>query len=390
MPEGGTPLILTAVLFMTKHPAPLLFKGVMVSSTSDLAAHRRALARAIDAEDLHPLMMESDSARPVINVLESSLQMVEQAAAYVLVISFKYGQIPETAEHNPDGLSLTELEFNKALELGLPILLFLMGPNHPVIPADFELDAEKRKKLDAFRERAKLFDGKRGLHRVYKVFNDQQEFTSAAAPSIAELRRHLDETEPDAEPRLAASDQETAHPIPKPPELHAEPPYMGSHDFVGREDELNKLSEWAAASDPHPVLLFEAIGGSGKSMLTWQWTKRHAAIVRNDWAGRFWYSFYEKGAYMEDFCRHALAYMTARPVSDFKKKKLPELKETLLHQLRAAPWLLVLDGLERVLVAYHRIDAAQVLMKTREKPTRSRGAIPLRRSVRMTTTSFAN
>jgi hypothetical protein len=38
--------------------------------------------------------------------------------------------------------------------------------------------------------------------------------------------------------------------------------------------------------------LFDAIGGSGKSMLTWEWTTEHATQVRADWAGRFWYSFY--------------------------------------------------------------------------------------------------
>ena len=38
----------------------------------------------------------------------------------------------------------------------------------------------------------------------------------------------------------------------------------------------------------------------------------------------------------------------------------PELSERLLRQLQARPWLLVLDGLERVLVAYHRYDAAQL------------------------------
>jgi len=32
----------------------------------------------------------------------------------------------------------------------------------------------------------------------------------------------------------------------------------------------------------------------------------------------------------------------------------------LLNELRSRPWLLVLDGLERVLVAYHRFDAAQL------------------------------
>lgn len=149
--------------------------------------------------------------------------------------------------------------------------------------------------------------------------------------------------------------------IPTPPDFYAEPAYIGSHNFVGRQAQLDTLSDWASAANTYPVLLFEAIGGNGKSMLTWEWTNNHATKVRTDWAGRFWYSFYEKGAVMTDFCRRALAYITGQPVEDFYKKKTAELGEMLLHHLRTRPWLFILDGLERVLVAYHRIDAAQLV-----------------------------
>src|SRR5262249_18725228 len=112
--------------------------------------------------------------------------------------------------------------------------------------------------------------------------------------------------------------------------------------------------------DSRPVLLFDAIGGTGKSMLTWEWTVNHASDVRTDWAGTFWYSFYEKGAVMTDFCHHALAYMTGRPLAEFQLKRQPELSGLLLKQLQSRPWLLILDGLERILVAYQRYDAAQL------------------------------
>lgn len=147
---------------------------------------------------------------------------------------------------------------------------------------------------------------------------------------------------------------------PRAPALYAVPYYLGSHPFVGRADHLASLDVWAKGP-PDPVLLFQAIGGSGKSALTWEWLTSRAASARPDWAGRFWYSFYERGAVMEDFCRRALAYMTGRPISEFSDIKQVVLAELLLHQLRSAPWLLVLDGLERVLVAYHRYDAGHVL-----------------------------
>ena len=148
--------------------------------------------------------------------------------------------------------------------------------------------------------------------------------------------------------------------IPRPPALYAQPAYIGSHQFVGRQTQLETLSDWASSADSHSVLLFEAIGGTGKSILTWEWTTKHATTVRQDWAGCVWYSFYEKGATMADCCRRTLAYMTGRSFERLRERNTAELTQLLLQQLRDRPWLLILDGLERVLVAYHRFDAAQI------------------------------
>src|SRR4051812_49807599 len=98
--------------------APRLFPGVMVSSTfTDLQQHRAALIRAIKGQGLTDLAMENDAAKP-IDVIESSLQMVRDSSADIGVISHKYGQIPEDVRRNPNGLSLTELEFAEAQRLG--------------------------------------------------------------------------------------------------------------------------------------------------------------------------------------------------------------------------------------------------------------------------------
>lgn len=81
--------------------------------------------------------------------------------------------------------------------------------------------------------------------------------------------------------------------IPQPPAFYAEPDYIGSHQFVGRKRELEDLSDWARPADPTNLLLYEAIGGNGKSMLTWEWATNHAEQLRTGddaWAGRFWYS----------------------------------------------------------------------------------------------------
>lgn len=164
--------------------------------------------------------------------------------------------------------------------------------------------------------------------------------------------------------------------IPIAPAFYASPEYIGRTNFFGRKTQLKLLSSWAQPTDKTNVLLFEAIGGNGKSMLSWHWAKdengEHATVCRpaeSPWAGRFWYSFYEKGAVMRRFCQHALAYMTQQPLEAFEKKSTPEMRETLMAELRQKPWLIVLDGLERVLVAYHRIDAAEVRDEDLNRPT---------------------
>jgi hypothetical protein len=316
----------------------------MISSTfTDLKEHRAAVRDALSRQGLKDIAMENDSAKP-IGVLKSSLGMVADASAYICLISKRYGQ-------TSNEVSLTELEFNEAQRLKLPILVFIMGKYHPVLEDDIEIDATKRRKLDAFCERAKQ-------HCVYAEFQSLEEFKENAIHAVADLRRDLE-----------GRQQSPKDPIPTPPTLYAEPRYIGSHEFVGRRSQLEDLNEWAKPADPHPVLLFDAIGGTGKSMLTWQWTTKHATQVRGDWAGIFWYSFYERGAVMADFCRRALAYITGEPLDTFNKRKTADLSRQLLHHLQISPWLLVLDGLERVLVAYHRFDAAQVTDEEASQPT---------------------
>lgn len=345
---------------------------VMVSSTfTDLHEHRQALIGLLNSYKLHPNVMEYDSAG-FDDVIDSSLNMVRDSAAYILIVGPKYGQTPSCPERNPDKLSITELEFNEAARLGRPTLLFVMGEDHPVKQKDVEKEPEKITKLNAFRERAKQIKPDSDVHRVYSVFNSLGEFKDEIAGSIAKLQKILEPQNPEAsQPSPAPAPQQTyrGRVIPAPPVFYAEPDYIGSHTFVGREAQLQELNDWAKAADPTNLLLYEAIGGNGKSMLTWEWATKHAMAVRSEWAGRFWYSFYERGAVMAGFCRRALAYMTGRPMEELEKMKTLELGDDLLACLHERPWLLILDGLERVLVAYHRIDAAEVPDEEANAPT---------------------
>jgi hypothetical protein len=356
---------------MPKAPStkPRSIPQVMVSSTfTDLKEHRAALIRALNEHGLHPKVMEYDSAKPVGDVIDSSLQMVRDSAAYILVISQKYGQTPECSTRNPNKLSITELEFNEAQQLNRPTLLYIMGDEHDIKIADIEIDAAKKEKLDAFRERAKQ-DPVSNVNRVYAVFESLADFKDKLPSSLLELCNHLAKHETPSDELKDISTNKLDSQLPAPPAFYAASDFIGRNNFIGRQSQLTLLNSWAQAADPTSVLLFEAIGGTGKSMLTWEWTTKHATNVRGDWAGRFWYSFYEKGAVMRGFCQHALAYMTRQPLEAFANKSTAEMGDQLLVALRQKPWLLILDGLERVLVAYHRLDAAELRDEELDFPT---------------------
>ncbi len=344
------------------HTQPKAYYGVTVSSTfTDLQQHRAALIKAIHAHGMKAVTMENDAGK-LTDIISSSLNMVAEGAVYVCIIGMKYGQVPPDPKRNPKNLSITELEFNEALRLNRPILLFIMGDDHPVTRKDIEPDAEKANKLNAFRERAKEMGEDLKVHRVYATFNSLQEFERQLGTSLVQANNFIEEHVQGQAPTIVdtpAPPATTKDPIPHPPHLYAEPPYVGSHQFVGRQAQIDQLNDWARPADTNAILLFDAIGGMGKSMLTWHWTTQCAPANR-DWAGIFWYSFYEKGAVMAGFCRHALAYVTCQPLEAFQKQKTAEMGKLLLRYLQDKPYLFVLDGLERLLVSYHRIDAAEL------------------------------
>ena len=191
---------------------PRPYPGVMVSSTfSDLEQHRAKLINAINGQGLHPVAMEQDAALPAGTVIDSSLAKVRDAAAYVGVISRRYGQVPEDDDLNPEGLSLTQLEFREARRLDRPILIFIMTRQHPAGEDAVELDPGKRSKLDAFREEVKRASEASMVNRVYKEFDSLQDFEVAATQSVAELRRLLDQHKQGEESRsLSSHDRDPA------------------------------------------------------------------------------------------------------------------------------------------------------------------------------------
>src|SRR5207302_9918211 len=141
--------------------------------------------------------------------------------------------------------------------------------------------------------------------------------------------------------------------------------------LIGRQAELKLLTDWItgkeleadghkAPADSVRIMSVVAIGGMGKSALTWKWFNDVAPQEMKNLAGRMWWSFYESDASFENFVTRALAYVSKRPLDEVQQIAAPERETQLLALLDHEPFLLVLDGLERILIAYARMDAAHL------------------------------
>ncbi len=119
--------------------------------------------------------------------------------------------------------------------------------------------------------------------------------------------------------------------------------------FTGRDTELKMLNEWLG-DDKDNLFMLRALGGFGKSALAWTWFNR---VDRAQWQTAVWWSFYEKESGFESFLAETLNHLGV----EVKASARSQLND-LLEAMRGTNILIVLDGFERLLRQYGRMDAA--------------------------------
>lgn len=173
---------------------------VYVSSTvADLKRERQAVIDwliAADHQPVHSYVADSETVR------DSCLADIERCGLYVLILGHRYGYVPE--RDNPEGLSITHLEFRRAGELGLPRIV-LMRTSVPDISHSDLLDAARNQRLQDFHAEV------RQTVRPAE-FNDEAELIAALSTSV---QRALNETSWHT-PSPRAAERETKQPASQP------------------------------------------------------------------------------------------------------------------------------------------------------------------------------
>jgi hypothetical protein len=165
----------------------------MISSTVvDLPKHREEVRAACEEQGVFPLMMEHQPAS-YENPTEFSMRLVDEADAYIGVYAYRYGYVPPGGDS-----SLTEMEYDRAAERSIPLLIFIMHKDHP-IRADDKEEGEGARKLESFKQRVetknvvRFFTSPEDLraHVVSALSHLPQPEAGSFQSALTEIRRAL-------------------------------------------------------------------------------------------------------------------------------------------------------------------------------------------------------
>ena len=212
---------------------------IYLSSTyEDLNDHRRVVCEALHKAGHQVIAMEGYVAtdqRPV----EKCLQDVEKSDIYIGLFAFRYGYIPPVSHNNPNGLSITELEFRHAERLKKPILVFIA-----IEAAGISLNF-----VDAYTgegAKGKSITALRSYLRTEKLASSFTDTPQLATDVLLALTKHLEGQKP-------------AKPIARRNTI----PH-GKTKFIGREDEQKNLQEKVRE---HWIVTVTGAPGIGKTRL---------------------------------------------------------------------------------------------------------------------------
>lgn len=152
---------------------------VFISSTyADLIEERKKILDILFMADCIPAGMEAFVAADT-EQFEVIKKVIDLCDYYVLIIGKRYGSI-----HPDTGKSYTEMEYDYAIEQGIPVLVFAIDDNIKLAPDKIETDEDKIEKLRKFRTRAMT-------NRLASIWGSTEDLTGKLAISIMKAKAEI-------------------------------------------------------------------------------------------------------------------------------------------------------------------------------------------------------
>ncbi len=162
-----------------------MLKAYVSSTYSDLRPYREAAFDTLARIGIQAVGMEYLSASSTLPV-EQCLSTVSESDVYILIVGHRYGFIPEGFDK-----SITHLEYQRAVEIGILILPYVLSDDVPVRLSSIESDEKRRAQLDAFKSE---------LHHRHITGRIQspEQFSSILAADIVNLLGRREAKKPES------------------------------------------------------------------------------------------------------------------------------------------------------------------------------------------------
>ena len=152
---------------------------VFISSTySDLIDERRQVLEVLLMADCIPAGMENFVATDdeQFGVIKKVIDLCDY---YILILGRRYGSLNENS-----GISYTEMEYNYAIDKGIPVLVFVLDDSVEITKDKEEQDDIKRGKLAEFKSKAMR-------NRLASVWKDKSDLLRKVAISIMRAKNEI-------------------------------------------------------------------------------------------------------------------------------------------------------------------------------------------------------
>lgn len=152
---------------------------VFISSTyTDLAEERKKILDVLFMADCIPAGMEAFVAADT-EQFEVIKKVIDLCDYYVLIIGKRYGSV-----HPDTGKSYTEMEYDYAIERGIPVLVFAIDDNVKLASDKIETDEDRKDKLKKFRTKAMT-------NRLASIWASTEDLTGKLAISIMKAKTEI-------------------------------------------------------------------------------------------------------------------------------------------------------------------------------------------------------
>jgi hypothetical protein len=152
---------------------------VFISGTwRDLPEYHEVVRDACLSLGMLPRRLADMSAQPA-DVVRGTLDLMDTADVYIGIVAHRYGYLPEGSD-----ISIVQMEYERAVERGIPRLIFMLDNDVPVSPSEIDV-GENALKLNKLKDRLKS-------EQAVAFFKDAEDLRARVLRGLILVRQQLD------------------------------------------------------------------------------------------------------------------------------------------------------------------------------------------------------